>query len=463
MTSVNAITNVIHTFAELLQIDIAFFDHEGVLFASTEEYKQRKGNRVHLPFFKKVHDHTISFLQKPGHMKMCQGCHFQKNCPSTVEYVQNIVRDGNRYGYLAFVSFSFDGQEKLIEKQKEYSYWMSKLSDVIIHILHEVGYYSSAPRKEDEDIDYILGDHQTLREIKELMGRMANSTSSIVITGETGTGKSLLAKLLHEQSVHRKGNFIEINCSSIPESLFESELFGYEEGAFTGARRKGKPGYFELADNGTLFLDEIADLPLHMQPKLLKVLQDGIVQRIGGTLAKKVNVRIIAAANQSLGSLIESNQFRADLYYRLNVIPIHLPPLRDRKEDIEKLIPLFMKRLQSRTGKKIDSYEPEFVKRLKQHHWPGNIRELENVIEYSMNIEQGPALTASSLPAFLKRTNSTTSSIETKTEPIKDFEKEILVQKLDQYGYDGEGKKLVAEELGVSIRTLYRKMEKYKL
>ncbi|WP_203362924.1 sigma 54-interacting transcriptional regulator [Bacillus sp. REN10] len=463
MSPINSISKVIHTFAELLQIDIAFFDHEGVLIASTEEYKRRKGKRVHLPFFKKLYEHPISFLHKPGHMKMCQGCHFQKNCPSTVEIIQNMVKDSHQYGYLAFVSFSPEGEKMLMERQKEYSYWMAQLSDIIINLLNESGAFRPEIKQDNEKTNYILGNTHTLKNLKELIKQLANSTSSIVITGETGTGKSLLAKLIHEQSMFQKGNFIEINCASIPESLFESELFGYEEGAFTGARKKGKPGYFELTDRGTLFLDEIADLPIHMQPKLLKVLQDGIVQRIGGTLSKKVNVRIISAANQSLEKLIDSKQFRSDLYYRLNVIPIHLPPLRERKEDIAELVPILMEKLQTRTGKFIQAFDKEFLKRLKQHHWPGNIRELENVIEYSMNMEKSTQLTASSLPAFLQGTNHTINYAPKEQDPVTNMEKEMIIEKLNQYGYDREGKKLVAEELGVSVRTIYRKIDKFKI
>ncbi|OCA92923.1 sigma-54 interaction domain-containing protein [Pseudobacillus wudalianchiensis] len=463
MSSVNVITKVIHTFSELLQIEIAFFNHEGVLTASTEEYRKRKGNRVHLPFFRKLYKHPISFLHKPGHMKMCQGCHFQKNCPSTVEIVRNIVEDEKHYGYLAFVSFSTDGEERLMESQKEYSHWMSQLSDVIMNILHELGDFKLISKKETEKTDYILGNSETLHDLKELMKSLVNSTSSIIITGETGTGKSLLAKMLHERSIFRQGNFVEINCASIPESLFESELFGYEEGAFTGARKTGKPGYFELADRGTLFLDEIADLPLQMQPKLLKVLQDGVVQRIGGTVSKEVNVRVIAAANQSLEQLMESKQFRSDLYYRLNVIPIHLPPLRERKEDIDEIVPVLIEKLQTRTGKFIQTCDKEFLRRLKQHHWPGNIRELENVLEYSMNMEKSAQLSVSSLPPSLKKLEATNHSLQKEKRAFKEMEREVLIQKLNQYGYDHEGKKLVAEDLGVSVRTIYRKIDKLQI
>lgn len=456
MSSITTITKVIHTFAELLQIEIAFFKDEGVLIASTEEYRRKKGNRVYLPFFQKLYEHPVTFVHKPGHMNMCQGCHFSENCPSTAEIVQNIVQNGVHYGYLSFVSFSKDGQEKLLERQKEYSYWMSQLADVIIQILYESGGFKPKSKVERQT-DYILGDNS----IKELINNIKNSSSSIVITGETGTGKSLLARIIHEQSIFRKGDFVEINCASIPESLFESELFGYEEGAFTGARKRGKPGYFEMADRGTLFLDEIADLPVHLQPKLLKVLQDGIVQRVGSTYSKKVNVRIIAATNQPLKELMEEKKFRADLYYRLNVIPIHLPPLRERKGDIEKLVPLFIEKLQERTGKFVQQYSDGFLQKLIQYHWPGNIRELENVIEYSMNMEKSTQLKESSLPAYLFEESA--GQRPENQNLLKDTEKEVIVQLLEQYGYDSDGKKRVSEELGISVRTLYRRMERFEI
>ncbi|WP_084375042.1 sigma-54 interaction domain-containing protein [Neobacillus soli] len=464
MPSITSITKVIHTFAEFLQIEIAFFNSEGGLTATTEEYRNKKGNRVHYAFFQKLlYEHPVKFVHKPGHMHMCQGCHFQNKCPSTAEIVQNIMVNGTNYGYLSFVSFTQDGQEKLIARKKEYNYWISKLTDIITSILHETG---GIPRnkKKFEKTDYILGNSPAMQNIRELIKNIKNSTSSIVITGETGTGKSLLAKLIHEQSMIQKGEFVEINCASIPESLFESELFGYEEGAFTGARKKGKPGYFEMADRGTLFLDEIADLPLHLQPKLLKVLQDGLVQRIGGTSPKKVNVRIISAANQSLEKLMELKQFRSDLYYRLNVIQLRLAPLRERKEDIEELLPFLLDKLQIRTGKFNQTYSKGFLKKLKDYHWPGNIRELENVIEYSMNMEKSTQLTESSLPNFLVREPGTMPSNSLKEHGVlKEAEKELIIQKLNRYGYDHDGKKQVADELGVSVRTLYRKIDKYRI
>ncbi|PFK44050.1 Fis family transcriptional regulator [Bacillus cereus] len=463
MSTITAITKIIHTFSELLQIEIAYFNHEGLLVSSTEEYKKKKGERVYLPFFQKLYEHPITFVHKPGHMNMCHGCHFQKSCPSTAEIIQNMIQSERHYGYLSFVSFSKDKQQKLLDQQKDFMYWMEKLKEIITDIIHETNYSTSKIGTKLKQTEYILGNSYTLQNIKEILKNMKSSTSSIVITGETGTGKSLMAKLIHEQSMFQRGDFIEINCASIPESLFESELFGYEEGAFTGARKKGKPGYFEMADRGTLFLDEVADLPFHLQPKLLKVLQDGFVQRIGGTLPKKVDVRIIAASNQPLEKMIDSKQFRPDLYYRLNVIPIHLPPLRERKEDLQKLVPLLIEKLQTRTGKFIQTHTEDFLARLKQYHWPGNIRELENVLEYSMNMEKSSQLTESSLPIFLQNHSELLRSSPKQHGALQEAEKESIIQKLDYYGYDYEGKKQAAAALGVSVRTLYRKMDKFEI
>ncbi|MFF3099684.1 sigma-54 interaction domain-containing protein [Viridibacillus arvi] len=463
MSSISSIAKTIRTFAELLQVEIAFFNYEGVLVASTEEYQVQKKDRVYLPFFQKQNKEAVSFVKDPGHMKMCKGCHFQSNCPSKAEILIKITKNDNHYGFLSFVSFTSEGQEKLIAQQDQFKYWLTQLSEIILTILDGSGEFKYTGRNSKENINYIIGNNTQLKKLKELLSRIANSTSSIVITGETGTGKSLLAKFIHEQSMLRKGEFIEINCASIPETLFESELFGYEEGAFTGANKKGKPGYFELADRGTLFLDEVADLPVHLQPKLLKVLQDGMVNRVGGINPKKVNIRVIAATNQPLEEMMEAKKFRSDLYYRLNVIPIHLPALRERKEDIDTLVPILIDRLQNRTGKFIQTCSNEYLKRLQQYHWPGNIRELENVIEYSMNMERGHQLTESSLPDYLNPTLLQPPKKLNEKNDLKDMEKYGIIQALNRYGFDFEGKKLVAEQLGISVRTLYRKIEKYNI
>lgn len=283
----NSISKAIQAFSRLLHVDIACFNPDGKLIAATEEYVRRKGRKVFVPFFNTLYGHHITFLHQPGKMKTCEGCHFINNCPSKAELVQDMIINGKKYGYLSFVSFSQENEKILIENKEYYVEWLSSLKEIIISILREIDDFKGSEHSTQIDTNYIFGNSQSFMQIHNLIKSIRNSTSSILITGETGTGKSLLAQYIHQHSPVSKGAFVELNCATIPENLFESELFGYEEGAFTNARRKGKQGYFELADKGTLFLDEIADLPISLQPKLLKVLQDGIIQRLGGTTSKK--------------------------------------------------------------------------------------------------------------------------------------------------------------------------------
>ena len=229
---------------------------------------------------------------------------------------------------------------------------------------------------------------------------MANTPSTVLITGESGTGKELIARALHENSVRRDGPFIKINCAAIPKTLMESELFGYEKGAFTGAVG-AKPGRFELAHGGTLFLDEIGEIPVEMQVKLLRVLQESEFERVGGIKTIKVDVRLVAATNRDLAAELATGGFREDLYYRLNVVPIHLPPLRERREDIPLLVGHFIAKFNDRLRKEITHIEPAAVERLVSYNWPGNIRELENVIERTMLFCEGSVIRLVNLPTDL--------------------------------------------------------------
>ncbi|WP_240793438.1 sigma-54 interaction domain-containing protein [Psychrobacillus vulpis] len=391
-------------------------------------------------------------------MKMCEGCHFYNNCPSKAELIQDMMFNGEKFGYLSFVSLSHHNENVLIEQKDFYTGWLTRLKDIIISILRDSNEFKSNHSPVYTSGKYIFGNSQAFKHITKLVEKIRNSTSTVLITGETGTGKSMLAKYIHENSTVRTGPLVEINCASIPESLFESELFGYESGAFTNARKSGKKGYFELADNGTLFLDEIAELPIHLQSKLLKVLQDGIIQRVGGTNVKKVNARIIAATNQPL----HEKNFRPDLFYRLNVIPITIPPLRERLIDLPLFVEEMIENLKNRSGKYVISCTNQFMDILSTYHWPGNLRELENVIEYSMNFETENYLSEESLPPYLLA-NSNVTQNAIKNVELVGVEREIISQKLNLYGNNYNGKQLVAKDLGISIRTLYRKLEKLQI
>ncbi|MEH7345715.1 sigma 54-interacting transcriptional regulator [Bacillus sp. JJ1532] len=461
MILLNSISKVIQAFSKLLHLDIACFNPDGKLIAATENYIHIKGEKAYAPFFKTLYGNHITFLHQPGKMNMCTGCHFINNCPSKAELIQDMIIHGKKYGYISFVSFS-DGNERiLIENQDYYIKWLSQLKEIIVSILRDSNEMKVEEASSKTAPNYIFGKSPSFLQIQKIIRNIKNSSSSVLITGETGTGKSLLAQYIHSTSAVQNGPFVELNCATIPENLFESELFGYEEGAFTNARKKGKPGYLELADNGTLFLDEIADLPLSLQPKLLKVLQDGVIQRVGGTRSRKVNFRLIAATNQSLFQLMNDHLFRVDLFYRLNVIPITLPSLKERMEDLPLFVSSIIKKLQDRTGKTIYSYTDEFLRSLSSYHWPGNLRELENVIEYSMNMETENVLTEQSLPSYLFQKCLSTSIEMHEQEPsLVEAEREVIIQKLQYYGTSYIGKQKAAEDLGISVRTLYRKMEK---
>lgn len=308
----------------------------------------------------------------------------------------------------------------------------------------------------------IIGESSAIRKVKQHAKIVANSNSTVLIRGESGTGKELFARAIHNNSQVGSGPFITINCAAIPETLLESELFGYEGGAFTGARREGKPGKFELADGGTMFLDEIGDMPLYLQAKLLRVLQEKRIQRVGGVREIPIDVRIISATNKDLEELVSRGRFREDLFYRLNVIPIVIPPLAKRKEDISNLIDYFLDKYNVLFNKNIVSFSERAKEIFLSYSWPGNVRELENVLEYAMNMQNGNEITEDNLPNYLLD-SVTLGETEEKTlqSMISKFEKEILLEKIREHGTNLEAKNQIAKDLDIGIATLYRKLKTY--
>ena len=305
-------------------------------------------------------------------------------------------------------------------------------------------------------LDRIITQDPELMEVKRVIEKIASSPSSVLITGESGTGKEIAAKAIHFTSNRSNKPFIPVNCANIPENLFESELFGYEEGAFTGAKKRGKPGILELANNGTVFLDEIGELPHHSQAKLLRFLQDGVIQRLGSITNIPLNVRIIAATNQDLELLMSEGKFREDLFYRLDVIPIHLPPLRERKSDIPILIDHFIKAMNSKLSKRLLGIDDMALEAMMDYSWPGNVRELENSIEYAMNMEDTSRINLTSLPVRIFSNCESDLDLRSK---LSKSESSIIISALDKNGWDMDGKIKTAEELGISLRTLYRRLK----
>jgi DNA-binding NtrC family response regulator len=251
----------------------------------------------------------------------------------------------------------------------------------------------------------VVGASAAMQAVYNVIEKVAHTPSTVLITGESGTGKELIAKALHEQSPRRDGPLIKVNCAAIPDTLIESELFGYEKGAFTGAV-SSKPGRFELADKGTLFLDEIGEIPTEMQVKLLRALQEGEFERVGGIRTVKVDVRLVAATNRDLLDAIQKGRFREDLYYRLNVVPIHVPPLRERREDIPDLVQHMLEKFRQRLGKAIEQVSPAAMRCLTAYSWPGNVRELENFLERTVLFCSGPVIELEDLPEVLRQSST---------------------------------------------------------
>ena len=301
-----------------------------------------------------------------------------------------------------------------------------------------------------------------MQEVLAMVERVAPTNSTVLLGGESGSGKDLIARAIHQHSRRASGPFIKINCTAIPENLLESELFGYEKGAFTGAV-SSKPGKFELADKGTIFLDEIGDVPGTIQVKLLRVLQDRDFERLGGTKTLKVDVRVVAATNQDLRAALEQGSFREDLYYRLNVVPINIPPLRERKEDIPYLVDHFVERFTRESGKPLRGITPAAQKALMEFHWPGNVRELENIIERAVALSSGEVIDVADIrldlspmkPGAAPAANAVAFPPEGTT--LEQFEDEIIKEALHRAGGN---KSQAARLLGLSRNALRYRLSK---
>ncbi|MFK4765060.1 sigma-54 interaction domain-containing protein [Desulfobaculum sp. SPO524] len=338
----------------------------------------------------------------------------------------------------------------IFESQRDYMRRMSRIS--------------SQPH--GEGLGAILGESPVITKLKQRVQSIATSSSTVLITGESGTGKELFARAIHKESDRRDQPFIAINCGAIPDTLLESELFGYTSGAFTGARSSGRVGKFELANGGVLFLDEIGSMPLYLQVKLLRVLQERTVIRLGSNKLINIDIRVIAATNDNLQEQIANNTFRSDLFYRLNVIPFEIPPLRDRLEDVDMLTEHFFRKYGERFNKRLEHISPQCMEMLRSYPWPGNIREFENAIEFIVNMMPASGeVTPDCLPAFLHaiKTDAPRLEVADDIRPLDEVEREAIAKALERFGTSTSGKRLAAKRLGIGLATLYRKIQLYGL
>jgi formate hydrogenlyase transcriptional activator len=313
----------------------------------------------------------------------------------------------------------------------------------------------SSPQVSSRPRDEMIGSSLSLQRVRDAVRMVASTDAAVLLYGETGTGKELIARAVHEESSRKHGPYIRLNCAALPAGLLESELFGHERGAFTGAVDR-TTGRFQAADQGTLFLDEIGDMPLELQPKLLRVLQEREFERLGSSRTIQVDVRIVAATNQNLGQLVRERRFREDLYYRLNVFPIAIPALRERPEDIPMLVQHFVRKFAAQMNKNVPEIPAEVLEILQLHGWPGNIRELQNFIERAVIMSSGPVLR----PPLTELKHLAKADTPASTSTLAEAEREHILEVLRQVGWVVGGQRGAAARLGIARTTLLYRMRK---
>lgn len=431
-------------------------DEEGTILIFTEFYARESGLKRENVLGKKVQDifpHTRMLeVIKTG--KPIIADRWELNGKSQIVSRVPIIAYGKIIGAVAVSVFRY-----LEEAQR--------FASAISSLCSELSYYKETLREISGarySLAKIVGNSELLLEAKEKVRQIAGSAAPVLIYGETGTGKELFAHAIHQESPRRDGPFIRINCAGIPENLMESEFFGYEEGAFTGAKRGGKPGKFELANRGSIFLDEINDLSYNLQPKLLRVLQEKEFERIGGTEITTTDARVISATNVDLRTLVSQNRFRKDLFYRLNVFLLRIPPLRERPEDIPLLVDYFICKQNHETGTHIEGVGPEAMKVLTSYSWPGNVRELEISIERACLDAKEGIIGIENLIRFggrsVARQCKAASSVLTLKEARESAEKAAITTAL---GITDGNKQKAADVLGIHRTSLYYKLNEYNM
>ena len=366
-----------------------------------------------------------------------------------IEVTQNLIEfEGNEYScsFIRDITERKRAEEALKKALTEVEQLKNRLQEENLYLQQEI--------KLTHNFEEIICQSDVLKKVLGKVEQVASTDATVLILGETGTGKELIARAVHSISPRRDRPLVKVNCATLPANLIESELFGHEKGAFTGALSR-KIGRFELADGGTVFLDEIGDLPLELQVKLLRVLQDGKFERLGNPGTIKVDIRVIAATNRDLKKSMGNGSFREDLYYRLNVFPINVPPLRERKDDIPLLVKIFIQKFSTKVGKQIEKVPQKVMDRLLAYYWPGNVRELENIIECAVIVCQGKRL---ELGDWLPKTDTPSGISHFST--LEENERQHIIEALEITGWRVSGEKGAAKILGINPKTLESRMKK---
>ncbi len=459
----------VQAIASILEADVTVVDQRLIRVAGTGDYSDEIGNTVsHTSFFESILKTGKSGIIRDV-MKdpCCANCEKRTSCKELANLSYPIFQNERVVGIISIIAFREEQRENLrmhTEKLEEFLKYMSML-------LESKLYTDEAKNRLEEQLKVVhdaervwsfVGDSPKMREALRIGQKVAQSDSTVFLYGESGTGKEIMARMIHDLSNRREKLMISVNCAAIPEHLVESELFGYEEGAFTGAKKNGSIGKFELAHQSTIFLDEIGDMPLHVQTKLLRVLQEQQVERIGGKKPIPIDIRVICATNKNLAEMVAEGTFREDLYYRLNIIPIVLPPLRERKKDIPALVSYYLEYYHQKLGKTMLDFSQQAMQAMIQYDWPGNVRELKNIVEYLVNIVDGDFVDITDLPEHIMLSTADGKQMRTLDEMMADYEKRVLSRMIPKNA-SLEEKNQIADLLQISQATLYRKLKKYDL
>lgn len=468
MSLLDELNEPMQQFAEVLKsalkLEVDIFDNQLVRVAGTGLTKNKIGQKIdpHGIVNKYIYNGKNKIIiHEPGQEDKCKGCNNYGNCIykkavyASIKYNDETV---GAMGIFALDDYQKQELESNIDAMLDFADKIAELigSKITDHIIKKSLKERSIVSENDLTLDHIIGESHAINQLKDKIRMIAKGQSTILLTGETGTGKEMFSRGIHASSLRHKEPFIAINCGAIPENLIESELFGYESGAFTGARKDGKHGKFYLANKGTIFLDEVENMPLYMQQKLLRVIENREVEPLGSNEPIHVDIRIIAASNKNLEEMISQGTFREDLYHRLNVVLLDIPALRNRGNDTLVLSNFFVNHYNRLLNKAITSISPEVEKIFLTYPWPGNVRELQNVIEYAINMETEHVITLANIPDRVK-------SISSSNNTLTMLEKNCIKKTIDQFGWTDEGKTLAAKALGISRSTIYRKIGKYNL
>ncbi|MDO5689096.1 MAG: sigma 54-interacting transcriptional regulator [Tissierellia bacterium] len=463
----------VHIISSLIETQVSIVDVKLNRICASVGYESQSLGRQgpiahHVGFHKKVLETGQAQIELDiCSSEICQNCPTLSNCFNLAMIGYPIYFQGEIIGVIIVSAHSKREQDNIVKYQNKLLSFLEYISLLIVSQLDSIAQVNRLEEQVSNVIDMdrsytMIGNSPKMLACYQLAERVATSDSTILITGESGTGKEEMVKYFHSKSRRAGKPMIAINCGAIPDTLIESELFGYEGGSFTSAKKSGAIGKIELADQGTLFLDEVGELSLSAQTKLLRFLQERVIERVGGSKSIPVDVRILCATNRDLKQMVEENKFREDLYYRLNVIPMEMPPLRERERDTILLANHFLNYYNQKMDRNIVGFTPNAEAMLQAYSWPGNVRELRNLVEYLVNIVQGKFITDMDIPPHIAGNNENSGTQYTLKELVRNYERSILEKRIS--GLDTHENKLaLAAELGISPATLYRKLASYNL